>query len=160
MTKNYAIILGLMLVFTACRNNSNDAAAHTDSVQTKNDNGASATPALQTESYSGTMPCADCSGVLTELALQHQPNSPEGTFLLKETYLGKPDTANSFNTNGTWTTTHGSATDPDITIIELNAEGGTNGSRYYEVLPNGDLQQLDNEEKRINSQQNYTLKKQ
>ncbi|PZF71365.1 copper resistance protein NlpE [Taibaiella soli] len=160
MTKSSAIILGLMFVFAACRNNPDNTAAHADSAKAEVGNGASAAPALQTESYSGMMPCADCSGILTDLALQHEPNTAEGTFLLRETYQGKPDTANSFNTNGTWTTSRGSASDPNVNVIELNAEGGTNGSRYYEVLPNGDLQQLDNEEKRINSQQNYTLKKQ
>lgn len=148
-----------MLVFSACRNGQDGAAAKTDSSKQIAGNGASATPALQTESYSGTMPCADCSGILTDLALQHEPNASEGTFLLRETYQGKPDSANSFNTNGMWTTSHGSASDPNVTVIELNAEGGTNGSRYYEVLSNGDLQQLDNEQKRIQSQENYILKK-
>lgn len=37
--------------------------------------------------YAGTLPCADCEGIQTELAL-----NDDNTFVIKQTYLGKKET--------------------------------------------------------------------
>ncbi|GAM31611.1 copper resistance protein NlpE [Acinetobacter calcoaceticus] len=47
--------------------------------------------------YKGTLPCADCEGIKTELELKD-----DKTYELTETYLGKGD-KNPFETHGTFT---------------------------------------------------------
>lgn len=50
--------------------------------------------------YEGTTPCADCEGIKTVLEL-----NDDNTYILSQTYLGKPDADNEFKneTKGTFT---------------------------------------------------------
>lgn len=54
---------------------------------------------LPQSSYTGTLPCADCSGVQTDLTL-----NSDGTFVMKQDYLGKPNgqvtTQGTYDING------------------------------------------------------------
>lgn len=159
--RNLIYILILAITFTACKSNSGkQSTGNTDTLKTPVTAAEQQPGALLTEMYIGTLPCADCSGITTELTLQHEAEHGDGTFLLKETYEGKKDSINAFNTNGMWTTLRGSATDKNATVIQITPEGSADDARYFEVLPNGDLLQLDREQKKITSQANYTLKKQ
>lgn len=51
--------------------------------------------------FVGTLPCADCEGIRTELTLYRAGRAPAG-FFLRETYLGKPQGANLFESIGPW----------------------------------------------------------
>src|SRR5207247_4698611 len=60
----------------------------------------------KTTTYEGVLPCADCSGLKTELTLNRnaKTSAPE-TYKLRETYLGKP--AGTRTTMGKWTILRG-----------------------------------------------------
>lgn len=47
--------------------------------------------------YEGTTPCADCEGIKTILELKN-----DKTYLLSQTYLGKPESENEFSQKGTF----------------------------------------------------------
>lgn len=52
------------------------------------------------QSYQGVLPCADCSGLDTSLFLDS-----DGTFILKEVYLGSRDGDQTFTEYGQWART-------------------------------------------------------
>lgn len=47
--------------------------------------------------YEGTTPCADCEGIKTVLELKK-----DNTYVLSQTYLGKPKGENEFNKSGSF----------------------------------------------------------
>src|SRR5262245_27619507 len=65
--------------------------------------------------FTGTLPCADCPGIRTELTLNApaSPGGDQGTYTLRQTYLGTPDGDRTFDTGGRWTLLRGSAPDPN-----------------------------------------------
>ena len=52
------------------------------------------------QSYSGVLPCADCSGLKTSLFLQQ-----DGTYILQEIYQGSKDGDQAFASYGSWART-------------------------------------------------------
>ena len=105
--------------------------------------------------YRGTLPCADCSGLETELTLIHERYDGMGTFILKENYIEK----DSFVTRGTWSHHRGMHGNRNATVVELFNDTPDSDSRYFLQLKNGDLLMLDRELKKIDGPWNYTLKK-
>lgn len=92
-----------------------------------------ATPVNYEGTYAGTMPCADCSGIYTEIVLSGDK------YKMKEVYQGKGnDESNTFTEEGeyTWDTNH--------KVITLNDDD----SERFEVGDNV-LYALDMEGKRI-----------
>jgi len=63
--------------------------------------------------YQGTIPCADCEGIKTILELKK-----DKTFLLSQTYLGKPEGENEFTQKGNFVWNQGG------TMIRLRTESG------------------------------------
>jgi len=71
--------------------------------------------------FAGVMPCADCSGILTELRLYtEQPSGRPARYELTETYLGGRDGGGSFSTTNRWGLLRGSAADPDAIVVQLD----------------------------------------
>jgi copper homeostasis protein (lipoprotein) len=71
--------------------------------------------------FAGVMPCADCSGILTELRLYtEQPSGRPARYELTETYLGARDGGGSFSTTNNWALLRGTAGDPDAIVIQLD----------------------------------------
>ena len=105
--------------------------------------------------YKGVLPCADCSGIETELTLVHERYDGMGLYILKESYIGK----DSFVTKGTWSHHRGMHGNKNATVVELYNDMPDSDSRYFQQLKNGDLKMLDRELKDIESQWNYVLKK-
>jgi copper homeostasis protein (lipoprotein) len=71
--------------------------------------------------FAGVLPCADCSGILTELRLYaEQPSGRAARYELTETYLGARDGGGSVGTTNRWATLRGSAADRDATVIQLD----------------------------------------
>lgn len=71
--------------------------------------------------YAGVLPCADCSGILTELRLYaEQPSGRPAHYELTETYLGSREGDRSIGTTGRWTSVRGSASDKDATVIQID----------------------------------------
>lgn len=68
--------------------------------------------------FEGTLACADCAGIRTELTLYLQPD----TFVLRETYLGRPDGEKTVTTEGRWEAALGIEGEPDATVIRLGPD--------------------------------------
>jgi copper homeostasis protein (lipoprotein) len=96
--------------------------------------------------YEGILPCADCEGIETELAL-----SPDTTFTLIEYYL--TDNAELFLTEGTWRVSD------DLKYIILDSSQDEVLNMFY-TLKGKDLLKLDMNAKPIESGLNYTLRRQ
>ena len=99
-------------------------------------------------SYNGILPCADCSGIDTELTLNE-----DGTFTLIEFYLSQE--SDLYLTEGTW------KLNPDLSYVILTPvpeEGRTQQPIYY-ALKGIDLDKLDIHAKPIESTLNYTLRR-
>jgi heat shock protein HslJ len=95
--------------------------------------------------YKGTIPCADCEGIQTELTLME-----DGSFARRTTYLGKDAETRSDNGHFTWNDAGSSVT--------LTFEDG--GTQQYQVGENM-LFHLDREGNRITGDlaENYILMK-
>ncbi|MET3875327.1 copper resistance protein NlpE N-terminal domain-containing protein [Chitinophaga sp. OAE865] len=143
----YLPLLLLPVVFAACQSSGTTAG------QSDNTAVNPASDTATTVTYSGTLPCADCEGIVTELTLQRLP---ENHFILKETYQGKNQT---FPSEGTYTIVHGTPADPGATVIHLNPDKDRNLQRYYQQVNDNELLLLDADQKTIQSGHNYTLKK-
>lgn len=90
MKISFLAAISLLALISACGpkgagDNSSGAAARPDSIQ-KTDLHDAQNSLDWAGMYKGVVPCADCEGIGTILVL----NSDE-TYLLKTTYLGKPD---------------------------------------------------------------------
>lgn len=141
--KHFPLLL-LFVVFAACHG-AGTATGQPDSTLSS-DTASGVT-------YSGTLPCADCEGIVTELTLQKQPDDH---FTLKETYQGKNQT---FPSEGIYIIVHGTPADPAATVIHLNPNKDKNLQRYYQQVNENELVLLDYDQKTIQSGHNYTLKK-
>ena len=71
--------------------------------------------------FAGTLPCADCSGIATELTLVRRDSGwAEGRYLLKQTYIGRAVAPRV--TTGEWTTLRGDAADDNASVYELDPD--------------------------------------
>lgn len=76
--------------------------------------------------FTGTLPCADCSGIRTDITLvtSNPARSSEGTFSLVEHYLGTRSGDRAFRRHGRWTTVKGTKSIPDAIVYQLTADDG------------------------------------
>lgn len=111
------------------------------------------------ERYWGTLPCADCAGIRTELTLVHDPATGQPrSYQLSETYLGSMSSEGKPSlTSGTFTVTQGVPGDPQASVIRLDGGGNPDHAKAFERLSAGELRLLDRSGARIASDLNYTL---
>ncbi len=102
--------------------------------------------------FEGTLPCADCAGIRTELTLFLQPD----TFTLRETYLGAADGEKTITSEGTWQAALGAADDPDATVIRIEP-GDPDSSRSFREVGGDRLELLGRDGRKIDSALDYTL---
>ena len=102
--KTVLILLSGMILLASCGNNASTEAPPADSAIAKSDAVVpkiDTVPAqVSTESYSGIVPCADCQGIETSIAL-----SSDGTFNKHLLYIGRKSKgagSNEFSTTGKW----------------------------------------------------------
>ncbi|AYD44971.1 copper homeostasis/adhesion lipoprotein NlpE [Yersinia rochesterensis] len=93
------------------------------------------------QSYQGVLPCADCSGLDTSLFLDS-----DGTFILKEVYLGSKDGDQAFAEYGHWART----------ADKLVLTTGQGEKRYFRPVGKN-LVMLDQQGLPIESKLNYQL---
>ncbi len=95
----YAAILLTGLFIASCGNN-NQNARNNDRTSMAVDSAHNSRNSLDyTGTYSGTMPCADCSGIRTELTLNN-----DGTYTMVTVYEGKgSEGENTFRDSGRYT---------------------------------------------------------
>lgn len=111
--------------------------------------------------YKGTLPCADCSGLDTELKLYAKSrfDTTYALYIETRTYRGTRNGDVAYSDRGEWAVLKGSASDPNATVYQLNPDRPSE-SQFYLLRDRGAvLQQLDRELKAISSQMNITLKR-
>lgn len=109
------------------------------------------------EIYQGTLPCADCSGLLTELTFKkNAPEASGGAYLLKETYQGKND--KPFEKEGNWIMTKGNTKNPNSIIYELDSDKPGQSS-YYLKVDEKTIKMLDRNKNEIESPFDLSLTK-
>ncbi|QCW28710.1 copper resistance protein NlpE [Lysobacter enzymogenes] len=96
--------------------------------------------------FSGTLPCADCSGIDTKLELK-----ADGSYALSESYQGKKD--GNFKGDGTWTA------EENGKRVRLDPNSKSDDDRLFEIASKDEIRMLDTEGKPIESQLNYSLKR-
>jgi copper homeostasis protein (lipoprotein) len=87
------------------------------------------------ETYSGVMPCADCSGIRTVLTLKRDAQGTPSSYTMSEIYLGRP-AAGTLRTSGTWAIIRGDAADKNATVYQVHPSGTSGGSSYLLVDAN------------------------
>ncbi len=95
-------------------------------------------------SYSGTLPCADCSGIDTHIVF-----AADGTYQQTDTYQGKKD--GQFSSHGTWTLSDDGKT---VQLVESGADGA---KLAYGVTGSTQITALDRDGKPVQSELNYSL---
>jgi uncharacterized lipoprotein NlpE involved in copper resistance len=118
--KNIAIPLLILLVAFACGESKKAETTVTDSLPPTADN--SMTSLDWAGYYSGTLPCADCEGIKTNLTINN-----DLTFTLETQYLGQMD--NPFKTTGTF------LWNDEGSIITLQNDG-SDDTHHYQVGEN------------------------
>jgi len=107
--------------------------------------------------FAGVLPCADCSGILTELRLYaEQPSGRAAHYELTETYLGSRDGDLSIGTTGRWTTLRGSASDKDATVIQIDL-GRIDALRNFLRTGDDELRLLDRNRREVISPSRRSL---
>jgi uncharacterized lipoprotein NlpE involved in copper resistance len=147
------VVLALVLALGACRSAERPV------------NGASSTPVAKQSTnafvvgrYAGTLPCADCRGIRTTVALyaRDRLQTGDGTFDLSEEFLGTRDGDRRFDARGRWIVLRGTPTDVDATVYQLTVN---QAKRVLYFLRVGDdaLRLLDNQQREIRSPGNHAL---
>jgi copper homeostasis protein (lipoprotein) len=106
--------------------------------------------------FEGTLPCADCSGLRTQLTLSAKTSGADnGTFVTKYTYVGKGATRDD---TGTWKIVRGTPADKNAVIYELTVKGATSKERWLQIGA-GELQQVDEKLQPIDAPMPLRLKR-
>jgi len=109
--------------------------------------------------YAGRLPCADCSGIETELVLYGRgPRGDPVRYELRETYLGTRDGDRAFTSRGEWRIVRGTSGDPDATVYQLITDPPDGFSHWLRVSER-ELRKLDTSQGDIHSTRNYTLRR-
>jgi len=111
--------------------------------------------------YKGTLPCADCSGLDTQLKLYAKGkfDTTYALYIETRTYRGTHNGDIAYSDRGEWAVLKGSASDPNATVYQLNPDRPSE-SQFYLLQESGAvLRQLDRELKPISSQMNITLRR-
>src|SRR5215472_12817258 len=99
--------------------------------------------------FAGILPCADCSGILTELRLYtEQPSGQPTRYELTETYLGARDGGGSLSTTNRWGLLRGTASDADATVVQLDL-GRIDARRNFVRVGDDELRLIDRNLKEI-----------
>lgn len=110
--------------------------------------------------FTGTLPCADCQGISTELSLNGGANGSSRTYTMKQTYLGKPADKSVVTSSGKWFLAKGNRQDPDAVVLQLIPTAGNIDPMYFLQVNDKEVKLLDRQQAEIKSRHNHSLKKQ
>ena len=96
--------------------------------------------------FTGTLPCADCPGIDTQLVL-----SADGTYTITESYQERP--APALKGDGTWTA------EENNQRLRLDPNSKSDNDRLFAILSHDEIRQLDMQGNPIESSLPYTLKR-
>ncbi|HEY7240520.1 MAG TPA: protease inhibitor I42 family protein [Burkholderiales bacterium] len=99
--------------------------------------------------YTGLLPCADCAGLRTDLRLYSaQHGGDVSRYEMRETYIGTRDGDRTAERSGRAKLVHGSASDKEASVYQLDAEHG--GARLYFLRAGeNELRLLDRDKREI-----------
>jgi uncharacterized lipoprotein NlpE involved in copper resistance len=106
--------------------------------------------------YVGTLPCADCAGIRTELTLLSD-GAGRASYWLKETYLGKPPKDATFESGGGFQV-EPAAYDAKAQVYRLT-EARSSEKRFFLRVSDDELRALDRSGQPIASKLDYSLKR-
>jgi len=117
--------------------------------------------AVLTGDYKGRLPCADCSGLDTELKLYAKGrfDTSDAFYVETRTYRGTRNGDMAYSDRGLWTVLKGSATDPNATVYQLNPDRPSETQSYLLKENGAALVQLDRNLKPIDTKMNLTLRR-
>jgi copper homeostasis protein (lipoprotein) len=106
--------------------------------------------------WQGTLPCADCSGIITTLTLYETAPNDTSTaiYKLQRNYIDR----GSFTGYGYWKILHGTGDDPKAVLYQLDP-GKQESTQYYLQVDDNTLEQLDREKKPIQAPMNFKLER-
>ncbi len=117
-------------------------------------------PKPVSQTYSGTLPCADCPGIFESVTfIQTGNNPPSGSYSIKDVYKERNDNK-PFVTTSTWVETQGTPNDPNAIVYELMPETNKGQISYYLKLNDTQIVMLDSDKKMIDSPFDMKLTKQ
>jgi inhibitor of cysteine peptidase len=88
---------------------------------------------LSAETYSGLLPCADCEGIRTTLALMRFAHGT--SYSMSQTWVGRP-AAGTWKSSGTWTIVKGDAADKKATVYQLHENGSKAVTSFLKIDEN------------------------
>ncbi|MCL1633299.1 copper resistance protein NlpE [Luteimonas sp. SX5] len=97
-------------------------------------------------SFSGTLPCADCAGTDTRIAL-----AGDGTYTIDETYQGKA-TAPA-RSDGHWTA------EDNGHRLRLDPNSKSDADRLFEIVGKDEIRLMDKDGNAMQGAQNFSLKR-
>ncbi len=104
--------------------------------------------------FVGTIPCADCPGIETELTLTRKAaHTAEGSYHLRSTYLERGPPIES---TGNWTMVRGTPQDENATVYELDPDQ-PGREQYFLKVGDDRVTMLDRDRNPIPSDLNFTL---
>ncbi len=111
------ILVGLLMV--SCKNKKENSAENAQLIE--NDS-------IWVTEYEGTIPCADCPGIKTNLKLSWtKENGGDNTYTLSEEYIDR----GNFTSTGKFNTEKGFEDDNDATVVILDWDKPQDEQRYY-----------------------------
>lgn len=106
--------------------------------------------------YADTLPCADCEGIYTSLAIDQSSSSEHRTYRLTETYLGSEEGNTTFSHFGSYRELPADSSG----YSRLLLDSGMQRQRYFFRIDSNTLEMADQRGERIESELNYQLKRQ
>jgi predicted secreted protein/uncharacterized lipoprotein NlpE involved in copper resistance len=108
--------------------------------------------------FAGVLPCADCSGLKTELRLfTGRPSGRPDHYEMTETYLATRDGDKAFLSAGNWAILRGTSTNRNATVYQLDFDQ-PNRRRNF-LLTGDELRSLDRDLREIQSPMPLSLRK-
>lgn len=106
--------------------------------------------------YADTLPCADCAGIYTSLAIDQSSSSEHRTYRLTETYLGTVEGNKTYSHFGSYRELPADSSG----FSRLLLDSGMQRQRYFFRIDSITLEMADLNGKRIVSELDYQLKRQ
>lgn len=101
--------------------------------------------------YTGLLPCADCVGLRADLRLYSaHPGGDVSRYEMRQTYIGTRDGDRTLERSGRAKLVHGSASDKQASVYQLDAEHG-DGRLYFLRAADNELRLLDRDKREIPS---------